>query len=513
VKLVQYAKRHQTACPPLAINTLHLESSIRDLSSEAVSRTLKILLYPGELNLSHIMGRITGLDQTHATGNHLTQQPPTSRTMRPMVQVVGIAEISFQRWRSWSTVGLLLAAGAAGMRHGALAWTAHAPHRRQRPLLFLVVRPQQPLSLQWSATRISSTSRQPLEDDNDAENTENSSNLNDTLWDDDLDGIGSLFGGASSVPPPPTTMKSSMLHFVTQYLKKSNASDVTEKTTETAWTIPEFTIVSSPELDIDDDDKVGTNNDWKNISSPTETSRSLQGLTSRRVYSDLLAKKAKSAFEPNPIFERYKNSTLVAANSNNSTDSFNGATTSAATVFPSAEHCIGFWRWLQSPTGFAVEASDAGSSSSRSSSTVSDNLILRVDGTIAGGPILDAEFRHKPSGGQWDLSSSNNNDGDQTVSLLRISLYIPPAKQRMLVLQGILQQEAPPPVALSSLSSSGTMSCRGTVWVQDIVPLASLDANQHRRDPVGTFAMVKLPSATNRESYTITIPRNVRPLD
>jgi hypothetical protein len=402
------------------------------------------------------------------------------------------------------------------MRHGALAWTAPAAAQRHRRRPLLLVRPQHPLCLRWSTTRISSTNRQPLEDDDDGENTENgSNNLNDTLWGDDLDGIGSLFGGASSLAPPPLpTMKSSMLHFVTHYLKKSNASDATEKTTdETAWTIPELTIVSSPELDIDDDDAVGTSNDWKNISSSTENARSLQGFTSRRVYSDLLAKKAKSVYEPNPIFERYKNSTLVAPNSsnnNNGTESFNGAETSAVTVFPSAEHCIGFWRWLQSPTGFAVEASDTGS---RSSSTVSDNLILRVDGTIAGGPILDAEFRHKPSGGQWDVS--NDND-DHAVSLLRISLYIPPAKQRMLVLQGILRQEPPPSTpaaALSSLSNSGTISCSGTVWVQDIVPLASLDASQNRRDHVGTFAMVKLDSVNNRESYTITIPRNVRPMD
>jgi hypothetical protein len=399
-----------------------------------------------------------------------------------------------------------MAAGASWMRHGALAWTAHG-HRR-RPLLF--VRSQQPVRSQWSTTRISSTSRQPLEDSNEADHTENSSNLNDTLWDDDMDGIGSLFGGASSVPPPVPTMKSSMLQFVTQYLQKNNASDATEKTTESTWTIPEFTIVSSPELDIDDndDDNVGTNNNPKNTSSPTETTtRSLQGFTRQRVYSDLLAKKAKSLLEPNPIFERYKNSTLVA--NNNNTESFNGAVkTSAATVFPSAEHCIGFWRWLQSPTGFAVESSDA--SGSRSGSTVSDNLILRVDGTIAGGPILDAEFRHKPSGGQWDLSRN-----PEEKSLLRISLHIPPAKQRMLVLQGILRQEPPPSVASSSpsLSHSGVISCRGTVWIQDIVPLASLEASQHRRDPVGTFAMVKLDSVANRESYTITIPRNVRPMD
>jgi hypothetical protein len=416
-----------------------------------------------------------------------------------------MAETSFQRWRSWSTVGLLVAAGASWMRHGALAWTTLSAHQhRRRPLL--CVRSQHPVRSQWYTTRISSTRRQLLEDNNEAENTVNSSNLNDTLWDDYMDDIGSLFGGASSVPPPVPTMKSSMLQFVAQYLKKNNASDETEKTTETAWTIPEFTIVSSPELDLDD--TVGANNNWKNASSPTEaTTRSLQGFTRQRVYSDLLAKKAKSLLEPNPIFERYKNSTLVA--NNNNTESFNGAVkTSAATVFPSAEHCIGFWRWLQSPTGFAVESSDA--SGSRSGSTVSDNLILRVDGTIAGGPILDAEFRHKPSGGQWDLSRN-----PEEKSLLRISLHIPPAKQRMLVLQGILRQEPPPSVASSSpsLSHSGVISCRGTVWIQDIVPLASLEASQHRRDPVGTFAMVKLDSVANRESYTITIPRNVRPMD
>ena len=54
--------------------------------------------------------------------------------------------------------------------------------------------------------------------------------------------------------------------------------------------------------------------------------------------------------------------------------------------YPSREHCTGIWRVVTSPTGFPAE---------ESGDDKSENLVLRVDGRTAGGPILDMESRQR----------------------------------------------------------------------------------------------------------------------
>ena len=164
-----------------------------------------------------------------------------------------------------------------------------------------------------------------------------------------------------------------------------------------------------------------------------------QAVMSRaRVQSEreLARKKNKPPIAENAVFAKYKDGTLVPPEQRqNDTQTLGNPL--PLPPFPSAQHCIGFWRMVSSPTGFAVEQDDAGDSSR------SDNLILRVDGTIAGGPILDPETRQKASGGTWTLQLLDQPEEDalslsSTTATLRIHLIIPPKKERVLVMTGRL---------------------------------------------------------------------------
>lgn len=218
----------------------------------------------------------------------------------------------------------------------------------------------------------------------------------------------------------------------------------------------------------------------------------------------------KVPLEENPVFAKYRNGTLVP----------NALVTPAVAPrtlppFPSREYCVGFWRVVSSPTGFAVEEGDA---------SRSDNLILRVDGTTAGGPILDQETRQKASAGTWKFSAANADESAR----VRIRLVIPPQKDRILVLQGSLERVAPSSSSTGewALAPRGTFGipeleeraaratadveellyCSGTVSIEDAV-------TGRNREDIGTFSLQKLNTPTDPSQFTITIPRNVRNQD
>jgi hypothetical protein len=71
---------------------------------------------------------------------------------------------------------------------------------------------------------------------------------------------------------------------------------------------------------------------------------------------------------------------------------------------------------------------DEGNTSTESGS---ENLLLRVDGTTAAGPILNPETNQKAAGGTWKMLPQENGE-----VLLRIRLVIPPEKKRILVMEG-----------------------------------------------------------------------------
>ena len=220
----------------------------------------------------------------------------------------------------------------------------------------------------------------------------------------------------------------------------------------------------------------------------------------QKAREDLAKAKDKPPIEENDVFAKYREGTLVPKEDQ-------PAPMPALPPFPSREHCIGFWRVISSPTGFPVEEGDA---------SRSDNLILRVDGTTAGGPILDQETRQKASGGTWRFYGDKIDDAK-----LIIRLVIPPKKERVLVMEGHLEKASlSSDVALASSSfgipeleerkkqsikgMDDLLYCSGNVWIEDAV-------TKKNRDDIGSFSLMKMEVST--DSYTITVPKPVRNQD
>jgi hypothetical protein len=218
---------------------------------------------------------------------------------------------------------------------------------------------------------------------------------------------------------------------------------------------------------------------------------------------ELAKPKEKPSIEENPIFNKYKEGTLVSEAEKIA------YTEDSLPPFPSREHCTGFWRVVSSPTGFDVEEGD---------SSRSDNLVCRVDGTIAGGPILDQETRQKASGGTWKVSGDTDDSAE-----LRIRLVIPPDKKRILVMEGKLKRvslKSDLPMASSTFGipqleekaaqaaeeTEEILFCGGNVFIEDAV-------TGNNREEIGKFSLQKLHTPTDPTQYTITVPRPVRNQD
>jgi hypothetical protein len=217
---------------------------------------------------------------------------------------------------------------------------------------------------------------------------------------------------------------------------------------------------------------------------------------------ELSKPKDKVPIEENPVFIKYREGTLVP-------DSAKPLPPRTLPPFPSREHCVGIWKVISSPTGFSVEENDE---------SRSDNLVLRVDGTTAGGPILDQETRQKAASGTWKLIGESVDN-----ARLRIRLLIPPKKERVLVMEGKLEQlsrsgEFPLAKAtfgipaLEKLATRGDddqddlIVCSGTVVMEDV-------NTKLNRQEIGDFSFMKIKTPTDPSQWTITIPRPVRNQD
>lgn len=130
-------------------------------------------------------------------------------------------------------------------------------------------------------------------------------------------------------------------------------------------------------------------------------------------------KKEKPPIEDNPVFKAYKEGTLVPK------QEVKQRKRKELGPYPGRDHFVGIWRIGTSPTGFPIE---------EASDESCENIILRVDGTTAGGPILDPETKQKAAGGTWKFIEDN---GDVK---LRIRLVIPPKKERILEMVGIVNR-------------------------------------------------------------------------
>jgi hypothetical protein len=149
--------------------------------------------------------------------------------------------------------------------------------------------------------------------------------------------------------------------------------------------------------------------------------RAVNSLESMKVRNP--EKKEMPPIKDNPIFKAYKEGTLVPVEENLKKKEIELG------PYPGNDHFIGIWRVVASPTGVNVDDSDE---------NTSENLILRVDGTIAGGPTLNLETRQKAAGGTWKIIAHENGE-----VVLRIRLVIPPEKNRILVMEGLVERLGP----------------------------------------------------------------------
>jgi len=219
-------------------------------------------------------------------------------------------------------------------------------------------------------------------------------------------------------------------------------------------------------------------------------------------------KKVMPPIAENPIFKAYKDGSLTPK-----TEIPKSSKDVDLGPYPNPTHFAGIWRVISSPTGFPAEDSTNDSS---------ENLILRIDGTIAGGPILDPATRQKAAGGTWKMILQNDDGSDGGEVRLRLRLLIPPKKERVIEMIGVVNRismkspQAPMTsrafgipyleemAKLSSTSSDmdDIMFCAGTVFVEDAI-------TKKNREQIGEFSLSKLQGPKKPGEYTITIPKPI----
>jgi hypothetical protein len=260
------------------------------------------------------------------------------------------------------------------------------------------------------------------------------------------------------------------------------------------------------------------------------------------------------SIDENPIFQRFRNKqSQITTNGQNTALTLDGTpptTDVPLPPYPSDDHFVGAWRVVSSPLGGEESAFDA-------NSKTSDNFILRVDGQVMGGPILDAQYQHKAAGGKWKMfqatrrkSSVDAYDDDgvvdnslQTQTRLRIRLLVPPEKERVLVMEGEVTRLVMPGSADISSSSSLESSklilpaggivdgmiqsiddmqlfqshevvqksssgevllyCAGEAWMEDV------NGGTNRRK-LGSFGLQKLKTVKREQLiYTVDVTRQI----
>ena len=193
--------------------------------------------------------------------------------------------------------------------------------------------------------------------------------------------------------------------------------------------------------------------------------------------------------------------------------------------YPSDEHFVGIWRLVSSPGDSNYANPDA---LPAFDSSFSDNIILRVDGTVAGGPILDSTTNQKAAGGTWKMFHAEyvGTDTDQIgfqdklKTRMRIRLLIPPKKEEELVLEGeVVRIMMPRPSSVISTIGltdtmherngdisdgegveAGLLQCGGEAWIQNIAT--------GKRKKLGLFSVMKLRTPEQGElHFSVPPPR------
>jgi len=223
----------------------------------------------------------------------------------------------------------------------------------------------------------------------------------------------------------------------------------------------------------------------------------LESVKSRQV----VKKEPKYSIEDNPVFKAFRDGTLTDKKPT-------AAPAKKLGPYPTNDHFIGFWKVMVNPMGGEDNAVSEGGS---------ENLILRIDGTIAAGPTLNPETKQKAAGGTWKMFPEENGDVK-----LRIRLIIPPEKNRILVMEGRVIRGSQVGMQLASntfgipqveqkaresgQNGDDKLTCSGEAWIEDAV-------TKKNRIRAENFYIEKLAGGKDPDNYTITIPKTLRRLD
>lgn len=187
--------------------------------------------------------------------------------------------------------------------------------------------------------------------------------------------------------------------------------------------------------------------------------------------------------------------------------------------YPCNEYFIGPWRVVSFPLDTNYANPD---SLTQMESRNSDNFILRVDGSVAGGPFLDSKTKQKAAGGTWKMFQAEyiGPQGETAPSTskekiirtrMRIVLLIPPLKEEELVMEGEVTRIIMPTSLLSrpvnakegdgnddiEEEEDGLLHCGGEAWIREIAT--------GRRKKLGLFTVVKLRTLDPSELH-ISVP-------
>jgi len=198
------------------------------------------------------------------------------------------------------------------------------------------------------------------------------------------------------------------------------------------------------------------------------------------------AKKNKPKPEDNPILKNWKaRNTMAAENADTSMKKI-------MPPFPSDEHFIGIWRLISSPGGPMLDEEDMLEAMTGDPSS-SENLILRIDGSTAGGPILDVENQHRAAGGNWkffqaEWCGEGRNDKDKKPLLqtrMRVRLVIPPSKDKVLVMEGEVKRGTLTSAESVSLDNANELRASSSFGMNRVVnkPQSNAMNNVNDGDP------------------------------
>lgn len=266
--------------------------------------------------------------------------------------------------------------------------------------------------------------------------------------------------------------------------------------------------------------------DYYSTSITDEIIKSIEKPISSGDWTKLSKKKNKPRPEDNPIFKNWKNRVTMAA------DTVPKIAQAPLPPYPSDEHFVGIWRLVSAPGSPIMDENEILEAINGDPSS-NENLILRVDGTIAGGPILDKVNNHRAAGGSWKFFQAEYIGGDHededlepvVQTRLRVRLLVPPSKDKVLVMEGEIKRGGITSAEsvsrdnvneLRSGSSFGinkmlmndttksakaenddkdTIFVTGEAWIEDVSPNGN-------RSKLGRFSMVKKRVA---EQYTYTV--------